>query len=118
MIRRPPRSTRTDTLFPYTSRIRSIEQVGAIHKIAVADRLARTRPRALTADEMPIAARAIPGPSRAEMEAASQLPKGQQDAMIAGMVDGLEAKLKADPADVDRWIMLIDRKSKRLNSSH
>ncbi|MBB5708514.1 tetratricopeptide repeat protein [Sphingopyxis panaciterrulae] len=86
---------------------RTIEQVGAIHKIAVADRLARTRPRALTADEMPIAARAIPGPSRAEMEAASQLPKGQQDAMIAGMVDGLEAKLKADPADVDRWIMLM-----------
>src|SRR3546814_3713041 len=88
--------------------------------------------RALTADEMPIAARAIPGPSRAEMEAASQLPKGQQDAMIAGMVDGLEAKLKADPADVDRWIMLMrsrmtlgetakatqDRKSTRLNSSH
>ncbi len=56
---------------------------------------------------MPVAARAIPGPSRADMEAASQLPKGQQDAMIAGMVDGLEAKLKANPADVDRWIMLM-----------
>ena len=41
------------------------------------------------------------------MEAASQLPKGQQDAMIAGMVDGLEAKLKATPSDVDRWIMLM-----------
>lgn len=86
---------------------RTIEQVGAIHKIEVASRLATTRPRALTADEMPVAARAIPGPSRADMEAASQLPKGQQDAMIAGMVDGLEAKLKANPADVDRWIMLM-----------
>ena len=86
---------------------RTIEQVGAIHKIAVADRLANTRARALTPNEMPVAARAIPGPSRAEMEAASQLPKGQQDAMIAGMVDGLEAKLKANPADVDRWIMLM-----------
>ena len=86
---------------------RTIEQVGAIHKIDVASRLASTRPRPLTADEMPVAARAIPGPSRAEMEAASQLPKGQQDAMIAGMVDGLEAKLKTDPADVDRWIMLM-----------
>jgi cytochrome c-type biogenesis protein CcmH len=41
------------------------------------------------------------------MEAASQLPKGQQDAMINGMVDGLEAKLKANPKDVDRWIMLM-----------
>lgn len=86
---------------------RTIEQVGAIHKIEVAGRLAKTQPRALTADEMPVAARAIPGPSRADMEAASQLPKGQQDAMIEGMVSGLEAKLKANPADVDRWIMLM-----------
>ena len=86
---------------------RTIEQVGAIHKIDVAPRLASTRPRPLTADEMPVAARAIPGPSRADMEAASQLPKGQQDQMIEGMVCGLEAKLKANPADVDRWIMLM-----------
>jgi len=86
---------------------RTIEQVGAIHKIDVADRLAKTQTRALAPDEMPVAARAIPGPSRAEMEAASQLPKGQQDTMIAGMVDGLETKLKANPADVDRWIMLM-----------
>src|SRR3546814_1263141 len=28
MIRRPPRSTRTDTLFPYTTRFRSVEVVG------------------------------------------------------------------------------------------
>src|SRR3546814_3572780 len=29
MIRRPPRSTRTDTLFPYTTRFRSPGQAGA-----------------------------------------------------------------------------------------
>jgi len=86
---------------------RTIEQVGAIHKIDVASRLASTQPRPLTVDEMPVAARAIPGPSRSDMEAASQLPKGQQDQMIQGMVDGLEAKLKANPADLDRWIMLM-----------
>src|SRR3546814_1651985 len=28
MIRRPPRSTRTDTLFPYTTLFRSIDQPG------------------------------------------------------------------------------------------
>src|SRR3546814_13042592 len=28
MIRRTPRSTRTDTLFPYTTRFRSLEYVG------------------------------------------------------------------------------------------
>lgn len=86
---------------------RTIEQVAAIHKIDVAARLGSTQARPLTANEMPVAARAIPGPSRADMEAASQLPKGQQDQMIEGMVDGLEAKLKTDPADVDRWIMLM-----------
>jgi cytochrome c-type biogenesis protein CcmH len=86
---------------------RTIEQVGKIHKIEVASRLAATRPRALTPQELPVAARAIPGPSRADMEAASQLPKGQQDAMIDGMVSGLEDKLKANPANVDGWIMLM-----------
>src|SRR3546814_2278128 len=30
MIRRPPRSTRTDTLFPYTTLFRSLELVGAV----------------------------------------------------------------------------------------
>src|SRR3546814_9923681 len=29
MIRRPPRSTRTDTLFPYTTLVRSIPKMGA-----------------------------------------------------------------------------------------
>src|SRR3546814_17539035 len=29
MIRRPPRSTRTDTLFPYTTRVRSVQNGGA-----------------------------------------------------------------------------------------
>ncbi|KTE27061.1 MULTISPECIES: tetratricopeptide repeat protein [unclassified Sphingopyxis] len=86
---------------------RTIEQVGAIHKIDVAMRLQNTQARPLTANEMPVAARAIPGPTRADMEAASQLPKGQQDAMIEGMVSGLEAKLKANPKDVDRWVMLM-----------
>jgi cytochrome c-type biogenesis protein CcmH len=87
---------------------RTIEEVGKIHKIDVAARLAAARPAAAsTPADMPVAARAIPGPSRADMEAASQLPKGQQDAMIAGMVGNLEDKLKANPANVDGWIMLM-----------
>src|SRR3546814_17239676 len=32
MIRRPPRSTRTDTLFPYTTLFRSIHQVNLLRK--------------------------------------------------------------------------------------
>lgn len=86
---------------------RTIEQVGKINGIDVTARLAATKPRALTAEELPVAARAIPGPSRSDMEAASQLPKGQQDAMINNMVAGLEDKLKANPGNVDGWIMLM-----------
>lgn len=86
---------------------RTIEQVGKVNDIAVASRLAATKPRALTPDELPVAARAIPGPTRADMEAASQLPKGQQDAMIDSMVSGLEDKLKANPSNIDGWIMLM-----------
>src|SRR3546814_3372978 len=37
MIRRPPRSTRTDTLFPYTTLFRSIARDGCIVKTAGVD---------------------------------------------------------------------------------
>src|SRR3546814_5227468 len=30
MIRRPPRSTRTDTLFPYTTLFRSLQEIGKV----------------------------------------------------------------------------------------
>src|SRR3546814_16858099 len=33
MIRRPPRSTRTDTLFPYTTLFRSIERARRLHRL-------------------------------------------------------------------------------------
>src|SRR3546814_14804979 len=40
MIRRPPRSTRTDTLFPYTTLFRSIFAIGLFKKVVIADSLA------------------------------------------------------------------------------
>src|SRR3546814_20419602 len=33
MIRRPPRSKRTDTLFPYTTRFRSADENGSAYKL-------------------------------------------------------------------------------------
>ncbi|WP_409592340.1 tetratricopeptide repeat protein [Sphingobium sp.] len=89
---------------------RTIEQVGKINGIDVAGRLAAVKPIAphpSMGGGMSVAAAAIPGPSREQMQAASQLPKGQQDAMVEGMVSGLEAKLKANPGNVDGWIMLM-----------
>src|SRR3546814_19517255 len=41
MIRRPPRSTRTDTLVPYTTLFRSLEERLQIRPIAIEDLLGR-----------------------------------------------------------------------------
>ena len=86
---------------------RTIEQVGKINGIAVAERLAAVKPAAPHPAIGSVAAAAIPGPTRQQMQAASGLPKGQQDAMIEGMVSGLEAKLRANPGNVEGWIMLM-----------
>jgi cytochrome c-type biogenesis protein CcmH len=86
---------------------RTIEQVGAREQIAVASRIAAVRQPSLTPAELPVAARAIPGPTRDQMQDAAQLPKGQQDMMIEVMVGGLETKLRQNPQQPDRWIMLM-----------
>ncbi len=54
-----------------------------------------------------VATAAIPGPTPQQMRDAAGMPKGQQDMMIQGMVDGLERKLKASPDNPQGWIMLM-----------
>lgn len=85
---------------------RLVAEVGAKEKIEVASRLAAIRPAPPTGGAA-IATAGIPGPTREQMQAGAQLPKGQQEAMIAGMVNGLEAKLKANPKNESGWIMLM-----------
>lgn len=92
---------------------RTIEQVGKIHKIEVAGRMAAVKqpaplPNAAAAPAgMPLAAQGIPGPSEADLRAASQIPPSQQRQMADGMVARLESKLQADPANPEGWIMLM-----------
>ncbi|MDX3909032.1 MAG: tetratricopeptide repeat protein [Sphingobium sp.] len=86
---------------------RTIEQVGRIHKVDVAGRLGAIKPAAPHPALPSVATAAIPGPTREQMQAAAALPKGQQDQMVEGMVSSLVGKLKANPANVDGWIMLI-----------
>lgn len=84
---------------------RTLEQVGKINKIEVASKIA-----AATADRHTAPAAggaAIPGPTQQQLAAASSLPPGAQQQMAEGMVARLAAKLKADPANVDGWIMLM-----------
>lgn len=84
---------------------RTIEEVAAREKIDVAARIAAVKP--VPAASPSVATAAIPGPTREQMQAASALPKGQQEMMVQSMVDGLEAKLKANPANPNGWIMLM-----------
>src|SRR3546814_1927747 len=54
MIRRPPRSTRTDTLFPYTTLFRSTAAVPGGEDAAGDARSRRRRPEAAHQDDRPV----------------------------------------------------------------
>jgi len=97
---------------PWVADVREvIAAVGKKNGIDVATRLAaaQTQPpsQGFATDGRELASAGIPGPTREQIDAASQLPKGQQDAMVRGMVDGLEAKLKSNPNNAQGWIMLM-----------
>ena len=97
---------------PYAADIRRvIGQVAENEGIDVAARLAKAAPAAptggISTDGPAVATAAIPGPSREEMKEAAALPPGQQEAMIANMVDGLDKRLQSNPKDANGWIMLI-----------
>ena len=85
---------------------RLITEVATKEKIDVTSQLAAIRPTQPSVGASTATA-AIPGPSPEQMRSASQLPKGQQDAMVQSMVDGLAAKLQANPRNEGGWIMLM-----------
>src|SRR3546814_17976222 len=99
MIRRPPRSTRTDTLFPYTTLFRSPVEVTDIH-VEVDAVLHRSRLRHRIDPDLP--ASVVAGESqRAVLEVLPGKPeRGSPESAQPGGVGS------------------IDRKSTRLNSSH
>jgi len=100
---------------PYASDIRSvIRSVGKRHHIEVEKRLAIADAQARlpkTDKDKPKDHKkgTLPGPAHAELKTASGAQAGSraQAAMARGMVDGLEARLARNPANVDGWILLI-----------
>src|SRR3546814_16301931 len=70
MIRRPPRSTRTDTLFPYTTLFRSLARLWARFPAAAAPELAQHRlaEEASLVRGGPAAGAAPPGAGAGELE--------------------------------------------------
>lgn len=102
--------------------VRTIEQVGRINGIEVANRIAAAQGKRPQGPEL-TAGEAIPGPSQQQIDAARAIAPGEQRNMAEGMVERLETRLKGDPSNVDGWVMLMrsrmtlgqpDRASKAL----
>jgi cytochrome c-type biogenesis protein CcmH len=85
---------------------RIITEVASKEKIDVSGRMANLQP-APASGGAAIATAPIPGPTPQQMRDASSMPKGQQDMMIQGMVEGLETKLQSNPDNPQGWIMLM-----------
>src|SRR3546814_13462423 len=97
MIRRPPRSTRTDTLFPYTTLFRSLSIMGCVTKKENNgwESLAGVGRRALRPD------------------------RHRAGALRPHRIDTAAIVAAANAASAGRPIRYLrDRKSTRLNSSH
>src|SRR3546814_1862992 len=110
MIRRPPRSTRTDTLFPYTTLFRS----------AIRGRHCATKRRALVGTGRKRAA--FPGPpKRAVMvDWIARLVEGGGYLGIAALMfaENLFPPIPSELIMPLAGFAAADRKSTRLNSSH
>src|SRR3546814_18067705 len=98
MIRRPPRSTRTDTLCPYTTLFLSEYRRQASHERKTAFGSAKDHDKAL------------------EFEAKAQALEQLASDLIAGRLSESPIEQTAEIDDLAREIS--DRKSTRLNSSH
>src|SRR3546814_6049519 len=113
MIRRPPRSTRTDTLFPYTTLFRSSQRVAKEFTTTVAIMARRFTTKKPTTTQTAVAhsrvpmlssriASAFPAGSGAAIEHSARRQHGHHD----------------DELDETHEHRDRDRKSTRLTSSH
>src|SRR3546814_6337952 len=113
MIRRPPRSTRTDTLFPYTTLFRSKGAVRFLPALVAAVRndagiLALNR-TFLDPDSDRLASFEQPKRSLGSPGSGAVRLAYPRDGRL-GLAEGNESALSA--------MQMLDRKSTRLNSSH
>src|SRR3546814_9620910 len=130
MIRRPPRSTRTDTLFPYTTLFRSpCEKVRrprlALPDVRVATHDGYRRLIEQTQDGEPITTAVAHPCSAAALAAAVDAAQAR---LIAPILVGPEKRIRAAAEEAGKDISgyrLVpadhsheDRKSTRLNSRH
>src|SRR3546814_13176943 len=91
MIRRPPRSTRTDTLFPYTTLFRSLQRFKTVRGKAGGDDRDRTDAADGQFPKHRIGSRLQPlRPAETRLEAAPHVPLqpfGQKPGGLAGLAE-------------------------------
>lgn len=95
--------------------VRTIQQVGAINDIDIEERLATVMearvPQVMIPGSGSAAGEAaspnVRGPTAQQMADASRMTPGEQENMVAGMVAGLEERLKSEPQNLDGWVMLM-----------
>src|SRR3546814_9558354 len=109
MIRRPPRSTRTDTLFPYTTLFRSLHFARQRRGDAAALPPAHRRDRTPDMAQRP---QAVEGLERRENDEAEPEQRKAGDQRLPHRAD-LRVERLARLRD-----LIPDRKSTRMNSSH
>src|SRR3546814_1946965 len=115
MRRRPPRSTRTDTLFPYTTLFRSIVDVDAHHVVRalvarLGLKLGERRPAG-------VAEHILIGTRAAADDVAYAREQVAEDVCADDHLAGHHAQIGGDRAAFD-GMCRGDRKSTRLTSSH
>src|SRR3546814_9277634 len=135
MIRRPPRSTRTDTLFPYTTLFRSrlvaaLERAIALEQMDdVAVRIAEhlhfdvAGREDIFLDQHAIVAERAGGLALARLQRVGELLRSIDAAhpLAAAARDRLDEHRLADRIGLGLQVigvLILDRKSTRLNSSH
>src|SRR3546814_6598858 len=119
MIRRPPRSTRTDTLFPYTTLFRSRALVAGGRTVAAADRDRVALGQAAEALGSGFVPMPVDLADAAETEALVE--RVAADFGISAIVHsaGLFPQAGLAATSLQLWdSVMADRKSTRLNSSH
>src|SRR3546814_1342993 len=119
MIRRPPRSTRTDTLFPYTTLFRSHALVGELRRADVIGRGGAAAFEQLVEGRVELAqARDVGDVVGLLVDLVEVDHEHRRLALHAVHLVERIAVLEEGQARLGELGLLLDRKSTRLNSSH
>lgn len=96
---------------PYAQRLREIVAEAAQKGgIDISGRITAPAPAAAAAQVAPpggVPPAPMRGPTPEQVAAAQQMDPNDRQAMVRGMVEGLDARLKANPRDRDGWVRLM-----------